>query len=76
VEVSLLSIPGILSAEEGVTVDRVIRAMVENRTIGRVEGDLLLLDQEMSELFREHGLDEYLSSATFEEEPIIVIACR
>lgn len=76
VEVSLLSIPSILSAEEGVAVDKVILALVENGIIEKAEGNLLLLDQKMSKLFREHGLDEYLSSATFEEGPIIIIDSR
>jgi hypothetical protein len=76
VEVSMLSIPIILSAEQDIAIERVIRVLVENGMIGKAEGELLLMEQEMSKLYRKRGLHEYLSSETFDEEPIVVLDAR
>lgn len=73
VEASLLNLPSILSIGKNTTVADTIRELVEDGIMGKIAGELLLLDQEMSKLYRKHGLDEYLSSATLSEEPIIVI---
>jgi hypothetical protein len=73
VEASLLNVPIILSRGQDAMVADTIRKLAEDGIMGKMAGELLLLDQEMSKLYRKHELDEYLGSATLSEEPIIVI---
>ncbi len=76
VETSSLSVPSTYSVLKGMKVSDVIQEMVRNGEMGKKTGELLLLQERMSELYRKRGLHKLLSSELFDEEPIIVLDTR
>ncbi|MCK4445372.1 MAG: hypothetical protein KAW09_12565, partial [Thermoplasmata archaeon] len=76
VETSLLSVPSTYSVLKDMKVSDVIQEMVKNGEMGETAGELLLLQQEMSELYTKRGLHKLLSSELFDEEPIMVLDTR
>ena len=76
VETSLLSVPSTYSVLKDMKVSDVIQEMVKNGEMGEMAGELLLLQDRMSELYRERGLHKLLSSELFDEEPIVVLDTR
>ena len=76
VETSLLSVPSTYSVLKSMNVSDVIQEMVRKGEMGKTAGKLLLLQQEMNELYRKRGLHKLLSSELFDEEPIVVLDTR
>ena len=75
-DVSLISAIRMVSAVRNIPVSDAIRQMVREGKMGKTDGDWLLMEQNMGELYRRHGLWQLLSSKTFDDEPIIVIDTR
>ncbi|MFQ6061251.1 MAG: hypothetical protein ACE5KV_08195, partial [Thermoplasmata archaeon] len=76
VETSLLSVPSTHSVLKDMKVSDVIQDMVEKGEMGKMTGELLLLQERVSGLYRKHGLHRLLSSESFDEEPIVVLDTR
>ncbi len=75
-DIPLISAIRMLSAVQNIPVSDAVRQMVREGKMGKTDGNWLLIEQDMGELYRRHGLWQLLSSKTFDDEPIIVIDTR
>lgn len=72
IERPLLDVISIISWNENIPVTEAIQKLVHDKQLSEEDGNLLIMEQEFSKLYRELELDKIISSKVLDRTPVIV----